>query len=50
MDNQKVLELATTVILRLKGRSLDILTVKKPQDMPSAIGLSKVISKLWILI
>jgi len=46
MDNQKVLELATTVILRLKGRSLDILTVKKPQDMPSAIGLSKVISKL----
>ncbi len=46
MNTQEVLDIATNAVLRLKGHTLDVLTVKKPQDMQSAIGLSKVVSKL----
>ena len=46
MNNQEALNIATEAVLQLKGHILDVLTVKKPQDMQSAIGLSKVVSKL----
>lgn len=46
MNTQEALEIATVAVLQLKGHTLDVLTVKKPQDIQSAIGLSKVVSKL----
>lgn len=46
MNTQEALDIATDAVLQLKGHILDVLTVKKPQDMQSAIGLSKVVSKL----
>ena len=46
MNTQEALGIATGAVLQLKGHTLDVLTVKKPQDMQSAIGLSKVVSKL----
>ena len=46
MNNQEALELATEAVLRLKGHVLDILTIKRPPDLRTAIDLSKVISKL----
>jgi len=46
VNTQEALHIATNAVLQLKGHTLDILTVKKPQDMQSAIGLSKVVSKL----
>lgn len=46
MNNQEALEIATEAVLRLKGHTLDILTVKKPRDLQAAIALSKVVSKL----
>jgi hypothetical protein len=46
VNNQEALEIATEAVLRLKGHILDILTIKKPRDLQTAIDLSKVVSKL----
>lgn len=46
MNNQQALQIASQAVNRLKGHSLDILTVTKPRDIQSAIELSKVVSKL----
>jgi len=46
MDYREVLDIATTIVLQLKGHTLDILTVRKPRNLQEAIDLSKVVSKL----
>ena len=46
MDYKEALEIATEAVLRLRGHTLDILTITKPRDLQAAIDLSKVVSKL----
>ena len=46
MNNQQALQIVAQAVYRLKGHTLDILTVAKPRDIQSAIELSKVVSKL----
>ena len=50
MNNQQALQIAAQAVYRLKGHTLDILTVAKPRDIQSAIELSKVVSKLSPLV
>lgn len=46
VNYEDVLNVATGTVLQLKGHLLDVLTVKKPYDLQTAIDLSRVISKL----
>jgi hypothetical protein len=46
MTNQEALQIAIEAVLALKGRKLDVLTVKRPRDLQAALDLAKVINKL----
>lgn len=50
MNNAEVLTTAVRVLQTMQGRKLDILTLTKPIDLQSAVGVSKVLSKLSPLV
>ncbi len=46
MDHQEALDIATAAVQTMQGHVVDVLNVKRPNDMQAAIELSKVVSKL----
>lgn len=46
MDCREALEVASRVVASLTGHFVDVLSIKRPYDVQSAIELSKVVSKL----
>lgn len=43
---QQIIELASQAVLDLEGHIVDVLTIKRPNDVQSAVELSKIVSKL----
>ncbi len=46
LSPHQILQIASQAILDLKGHDVDVLTIKRPNDIQSAIELSKIVSKL----
>lgn len=46
MDCRPILDRAETLVRGMVGQTLDIITIKKPEDVSLAVILSKITSKL----
>lgn len=46
LNPQQIIEFASQAVLDLQGHTVDVLTIKRPNDVQSAVELSKIVSKL----